>query len=263
MIRRSASLWILGFSLVVFVFAMPAPAEPTFSFEIETDTIEFTDGNNTFTFPGVVQNLLDIDQNLIYSLTPVYFPNPRRHASICTWMGCFPPTEGTQTRTVAYTALQNDAAVSFDIYNAVATDSFPAVLPVSGDYIFDVRVYAQGEPDDYIEYRFVLDDLNMAVEPLPVPVPLSHQLLSNYPNPFNPSTNINFVVENTGPIKITVFDILGRTVADLVNANYSTGSYTLNWDAKSNTGVTLPSGSYWVQLNTPNHSTMHRIVLLR
>jgi hypothetical protein len=260
MTRLFASLWILGFSLAVFVFAMPSPAQPTFSFEIETDTIEYTDGNTSFAFHGVVQNLANTDQNLIYILTPVSYPHPRRRSSVCTYQGCYSPNEGVRTHTVPYVAMQNDTAVQFDLYNAVSTDSFPAQLPVSGNYVFDVRIYA---PEEFIEYRFYLNDLGSAVEPRMIPAPMTHRLLSNYPNPFNPSTNINFIVEQTGSVKLTVFDILGRTVADLVNAEYAAGSYSLYWDAKSNAGVTLPSGSYWVYLSTANRSAMHRIVLIR
>ena len=93
--------------------------------------------------------------------------------------------------------------------------------------------------------------------------PLTHRLLSNYPNPFNPSTNINFFVERAGPVKVSVYDILGRNVAELVNATMSAGAYTAYWNAKSSAGVALPSGSYWVQLNTPSQQAMHRIVLIR
>jgi hypothetical protein len=87
--------------------------------------------------------------------------------------------------------------------------------------------------------------------------------LSNYPNPFNPSTNISFVVEQSGPVELTVFDILGRAVADLVKANYTAGSYSLQWEAISDAGTALPSGSYWVRFETQSRSAMHRIVLIR
>jgi flagellar hook assembly protein FlgD len=82
-------------------------------------------------------------------------------------------------------------------------------------------------------------------------------------NPFNPSTNINFVVEKAGPVELAVFDILGRQVADLVNSNYAAGNYSVQWNATSNMGAAFPSGSYFVQLNTPSQKVMHRIVLIR
>ena len=275
MTRRLAALWIFVLTLAMINLCWASGTEivtsrafrslddPTFTFEIETDTIEYTNGDSVYAFHGEVRNLLDVDQNLVYTLTPISYPHERRHTSICTYQGCYPPIEGWQSRTVPYVAMQNDTAVQFDLYNVVATDTFATQVPISGNYVFDVRVYAQSAPQDYIEYRFYLNDLGSAVEPRPVPMPESHQLLSNYPNPFNPSTNINFVVEQTGPVKLSVFDILGRTVADLVNSDYTAGSYSLYWDAKSNAGVTLPSGSYWVYLNTPSQKVMHRIVLIR
>ncbi|MBU1637120.1 T9SS type A sorting domain-containing protein, partial [bacterium] len=101
-----------------------------------------------------------------------------------------------------------------------------------------------------------------AIDPM-LSMPVSHELLSNYPNPFNPSTNINFVVEQAGWVNVSVYDITGRTVAELVNKNVQAGTYTAYWDAKSSAGVSLPSGSYWVRLNTPSQNALRRIVLIR
>lgn len=96
-----------------------------------------------------------------------------------------------------------------------------------------------------------------------LPIPESHTLLSSYPNPFNPSTNISFVVDQAGLVNLTVFDITGRIVAVLVNETKPAGAYTTYWNATSSRGATLPSGSYWVRLNTPSQQAIHRIVLIR
>lgn len=87
--------------------------------------------------------------------------------------------------------------------------------------------------------------------------------LNIYPNPFNPATTIHYTLDQAGPVSITVMDILGRQVAELVNASMNPGSYALHWTAQNDNGMALPTGSYWVRLNTPARQALHRIVLIR
>lgn len=64
-------------------------------------------------------------------------------------------------------------------------------------------------------------------------------LLSNSPNPFNSITEISFNTKRTGLVNLTIYDILGREVATLLNEVRQPGTYTLKWDAS-----TYPAGSY-------------------
>ena len=70
-------------------------------------------------------------------------------------------------------------------------------------------------------------------------IPDSFELIGNYPNPFNPTTNIEFRVANASHIRVDVFDILGRKVATLTDQPYESGSHQIQWDASS-----ISSGQY-------------------
>ncbi|MCZ7611004.1 MAG: T9SS type A sorting domain-containing protein [Ignavibacterium sp.] len=61
-----------------------------------------------------------------------------------------------------------------------------------------------------------------------------YNLLQNYPNPFNPTTTITFNIPQSEKVTITVFDILGREVAELVNEQKETGTHTIKFDASTN-----------------------------
>ena len=61
--------------------------------------------------------------------------------------------------------------------------------------------------------------------------PERFSLEQNYPNPFNPTTNIKFAITNTSNVKLSVFDINGRKVEELVNGSYSAGTYKVDWNA--------------------------------
>lgn len=89
-------------------------------------------------------------------------------------------------------------------------------------------------------------------------LPASFQLLPNYPNPFNPSTRIQFEVPSTSPVRIEVFDILGRSIRVLADGLYSAGTHSLEFDARD-----LPSGLYVYRLSTPNAVQSRTMQLLK
>jgi hypothetical protein len=83
-------------------------------------------------------------------------------------------------------------------------------------------------------------------------------LTSSYPNPFNPETNISFRVDKESNVKITVYDMLGKTVAILANSKFSTGIHTVNFNASN-----LNSGVYFYRYETEYASETKKIVLIK
>jgi len=83
-------------------------------------------------------------------------------------------------------------------------------------------------------------------------------LLNNYPNPFNSSTKINFMVSEEGTVSLKVYNLLGEVVTTLVNENKIAGSYSINFDAEQ-----LTSGIYYYILNTPNFSATRKMLLIK
>ena len=79
------------------------------------------------------------------------------------------------------------------------------------------------------------------------PPPDTFELLQNYPNPFNPATEIRYEVTGTDIVKLTVYDVLGREVAVLVNEKKAAGSYTARFE-----GTGLASGVYFYRLASGN-----------
>jgi len=79
-------------------------------------------------------------------------------------------------------------------------------------------------------------------------IPLQFDLSQNYPNPFNPSTTIEFQLPEASLVSIVIFDVLGREVAELVNAEKSTGYHSITWNSNVTTGV------YYYIMRTKNLS---------
>ncbi len=93
--------------------------------------------------------------------------------------------------------------------------------------------------------------------------PQTPELIQVYPNPFNAGTMITFTMIDSGHATLEVFDVQGKSVATLVNAEYGRGSHQISWMGTSTTGSELPSGIYLLQLITPTTTEVLRVSLLR
>jgi len=83
-----------------------------------------------------------------------------------------------------------------------------------------------------------------------IDIPTEFALHNNYPNPFNPMTNIRFDLPEATHVTITIYDITGREVIKLVNQNMNAGYRNIIWDAKDKYGRNVSSGLYIYQMRT-------------
>ncbi|MEO8514036.1 MAG: M14 family zinc carboxypeptidase [Ignavibacteria bacterium] len=91
-------------------------------------------------------------------------------------------------------------------------------------------------------------------------IPDEFSLYQNYPNPFNPSTKIRFDINGASVAQtfLSVYDILGREVAVLVNEQLQPGTYEVNFD-----GSSYPSGVYFYKITAGSFSAVNKMVLLK
>jgi GH18 family chitinase len=82
--------------------------------------------------------------------------------------------------------------------------------------------------------------------------------LRNYPNPFNPTTNLEFSVSSSAFVTLRVYDALGREVGVLVDEMKSPGKYTVKWDAS-----TLPTGAYFCRLQSGSRILLRPMMLTK
>ena len=96
----------------------------------------------------------------------------------------------------------------------------------------------------------------MQVDVLP---PAEFSLSQNYPNPFNPSTVIEFSLpEDVDEVLLTIYDVLGQRVTQLVNGNLKAGKYKYQWDASR-----FASGMYIYELRANKFVSVKKMVLLK
>ena len=89
------------------------------------------------------------------------------------------------------------------------------------------------------------------------------ELSDNYPNPFNPSTNISFSLASYGEVTIVVFDALGREVNELVSDVYTPGSYNVVWNGTDFNGKEMSSGMYFYRLNAGEFTQTKKMLFMK
>lgn len=89
------------------------------------------------------------------------------------------------------------------------------------------------------------------------------QLFPNYPNPFNPLTNIAYYLPTDAQVKLTIYNLRGEKVAEPVDTFQSKGWKEISWDGKNSGGKRVASGVYFCKLQTNRESEVIRMVLLK
>ncbi|MBI4428334.1 MAG: N-acetylmuramoyl-L-alanine amidase [Ignavibacteriales bacterium] len=97
---------------------------------------------------------------------------------------------------------------------------------------------------------------------LAVPAERFH-LYQNFPNPFNPSTRIEFYLAEASPVKVQIVDMLGRVTRVLVASSYEAGTYSAEWDGTDNSGRKVTSGVYFCLMSAGNSLSSRKMLLLR
>ena len=147
--------------------------------------------------------------------------------------------------------------------------------------------YSQGEPANAIVKSFdVVDEnvvwaagdnqlilkttngggtgLSTVRDPSNPMIPENITLEQNYPNPFNPYTKIKFKLEQSGPVRLSIFNVLGQEVRILVsNRKMEAGYYTELWDGKDNHGIYVPTGNYFYRIEQSGAIRNKKMVLLK
>jgi uncharacterized protein YhfF len=112
--------------------------------------------------------------------------------------------------------------------------------------------------NDVSDNTFIIEG-GVSVEDLNSGIPDEYNLYQSYPNPFNPSTIIEFSLpEYTGNVTLSVYNALGEKMAELVNTSLTAGRYRYQWNAQN-----LAAGTYLYELRTDNFVAVKKMLLLK
>lgn len=125
-----------------------------------------------------------------------------------------------------------------------------------------------GEENIFVGSRYFLEvfslDNDLVIDQIsPADTPMKFQLNSVYPNPFNSSVMINFSLPSPSDITLSIFDLKGREVVNIVEGSLSSGYHQVAWHGVDQTGIPVSTGVYFIQLNSVYGKSSRKIHYLR
>jgi len=122
------------------------------------------------------------------------------------------------------------------------------------------KFHPYNAPQSYFTF-FAYDTVVNAVEPPEFPA--TFVLYQNYPNPFNNHTMINFDILTPSEVKLTIYNLKGQVVKELVNETLVQGSYRKIWDGKNEKNFIVASGTYLINCEVGDYVETKKMLILR
>ncbi len=140
-------------------------------------------------------------------------------------------------------------------YSYVTTEIQHFVYTFDMEHITDsnakIEINAgQSNSDVYIDNIYLREIVKESVDDKKSNISSEYRLSSNYPNPFNPSTTINYQLPVTSEVELSIYNLLGQKIITLVSEKQAAGAYTIEWHAKD-----VPSGIYLYRLKARDPSS--------
>jgi hypothetical protein len=108
-----------------------------------------------------------------------------------------------------------------------------------------------------------ITDVQLEIEKDFLSQPFTFALYSNYPNPFNPETWLQFEVGAKTEVKLIIYDLLGRRVRSLVQRPYNPGRHIVNWDGRNDFGSLVSTGVYIYRFRAGDFLDHKKMILIR
>lgn len=194
--------------------------------------------------------------NPSFSNTIAYIPSEGTIAGIVHNLQNQPIPGTTVTCGTTTATTNNSGAYSMQVNAGVhsVTASHPNYLPVTHDNV----TVATGQTTTV---NFQLSpSANEDHNQTPV---VATELKGNYPNPFNPSTNIAFSIKDACPVKLTIYNLQGKAIKDLLQVSLEPGHYSLAWDGTDKHASPVASGVYYYKMTAGKYSSTRKMILLK
>jgi hypothetical protein len=159
-------------------------------------------------------------------------------------------------------------SLDYRVSRSVGTGGSFSELPV--DVIEDgtTRHFYDRSTEPGTDYTYVVtifenhDEVGSFTATVTTPA-LNYSLSPNYPNPFYSTTRIDFSLPDAGVVTLRVYDVSGRLVRTLINKKLGSKRYSEEWDGRDASGRKVPSGAYYIRLESNNKTLSRKAVLLK
>ena len=141
--------------------------------------------------------------------------------------------------------------------------TIPVNLAAGSDYSIKIKSKVDTTLLDLSDNKFSVIDTTSTFVENETSVVKDYALYQNYPNPFNPSTKISFAVPEQSIVQLSVYNILGKEIAQIAKGEYFPGVYSYDWN-----GSSLASGIYLLKMSAQsksgeNYNSVKKLILLK
>jgi len=169
--------------------------------------------------------------------------------------------EDTEYLLLGYEVYKRFGAEAFELISTLQQPLYQESLDLYGDYKYYIRaLYIEGSSVPTPILGFQWGGVDNPDQPLP---PVVTQLKRNYPNPFNPSTTICFALVEASAVRLSIYNLKGQKVADLMNESLSPGEHHKIWNAVDESGRPVSSGIYLIRLETNSGVFSQKAMLMK
>lgn len=162
---------------------------------------------------------------------------------------------GVNWNIIADNVAASDSSCCWSVINLSSSNCLIKVIVASNPSVYDVS-------DDVFTIQSSTGLKNISEI-----IPSEYQLKNAYPNPFNPSVNIQYDLPERANIKLIIYNLLGIKIKTLVNEDQIRGVYTVNWNGKDEFGQQVVSGLYLYRFEAEgishSYASTRRMILLK
>ena len=159
-----------------------------------------------------------------------------------------------------YDALTGNEISKLLASDGVEFDLFGTSVAIDGDVTV---VGAKGYTESHTGSAYVYSGTTNGIEGMDSNLSENFALNQNYPNPFNPLTIISYELLEDSYVSVTIYDLLGNVINNLVSINQSSGYKSVQWNATNNLGQPVSAGVYLYSIETKDFRQTKKMILLK
>jgi len=219
----------------------------SFSFIFETDSI-IVGQDSVGSFEGTLYNLSDNEINLEIARL-INFENADWSSSICIDATCY--NQSIDSASVWIAAGDSTVCGVLAWTNGIGSDSIQLKLVESdnsnNNLLVNINFLAQ--------YNLSIDNESLNANAI--------KILSCYPNPFNPSILFKYKIRESNDVHLAIYNVLGEKVKSLVEEVQEPGNYYVKWDGNNGFNQSLPSGTYFLRMQSGEYHMIKKLTLIK
>ena len=221
--------------------------DSSFSFIFDSDSIIVAQ-DSVGLFEGTLYNLSNDEINIEVARL-IDFTNEDWNSSICIDSTCY--SQLIDSLSVSITAGDSTKCGVLAWTNGMGSDSIQLRLiesdNTSNNILVNINFLAQ--------YAVSIDNDSLNSNTI--------KILSCYPNPFNPLILFKYKIEKRNHVRLDIYNVLGKKVKSLVEEFQEAGNYYTKWDGKNEYNRPLPSGAYFLSMQSGEHHIIKKITLIK